>query len=198
MPPPPPPAPAVRYAPLKGLGKAPGPTVALRLQCAGLGRRVPRHRTRLAPRRSRHRLPAGQHRGPRPLHRWLTGVTPTFWCIGAWGFGWVRHRDGVRGPGGGGGSDVLERPYARRRRGLPPPPWTPPPPLPIFEAASQDFALAPSVPRGFKLQNLWPAFGGDHRGTLGGGGSQPNTPPPPPHLLTHNRTTTATESQSSA
>ena len=56
----------------------------------------------------------------------------------------------------------------------------PPPPLPMFEADSQNFASAPSVPRGFTLQNSWLAFGGDHRGTLGG--SQTNTPsdPPPP------------------
>ena len=67
--------------------------------------------------------------------------------------------------------------------GAPPPP---PPPLPMFEADSQISASVPSVPRGFRLQNLWspygphfwPAFGGDHRGTIGGGGSQP-TPPLP-------------------
>ena len=74
-------------------------------------------------------------------------------------------------------SDVFEWPYTAG--GAPPPP---PPPLPMFEADSQNFASAPSVPRGFTLQNFRPAFGGDHRGTLGGWGSQP-TPPPP--LLIH-------------
>ena len=38
------------------------------------------------------------------------------------------------------------------------------------------------MPRGFTLQNVQPAFGGDHRGTLGGGGGPSKTPlytPPP-------------------
>ena len=61
----------------------------------------------------------------------------------------------------------------------PPPPGPPPPPaLPMFEADSQTFASAPSVPRGFTLQKFWPAFGGDHRGTLGGVGGPSQTPPP--------------------
>ena len=64
------------------------------------------------------------------------------------------------------------------------PPLGPPPPLPpplvMCEADSQKFASAPSVPRGFKLQNFRPAFSGDHRGTLGGGGVRPNAPPPSP------------------
>ena len=86
-------------------------------------------------------------------------------------------------------SHVLERPYTvGRGGGYPPwsPPSPPPPPLPMFEADSQDFASAPSVPRGFTLQNSRPAFDGDHRGTLGGGGVPANpppplqTPPPPP------------------
>ena len=55
----------------------------------------------------------------------------------------------------------------------------PPPPLPMFEADSQVFALAPSVPRGFTLQNFRPAFGGDHRGTIEGRGVRPKPPPPP-------------------
>ena len=84
--------------------------------------------------------------------------------------------------------DVLERPYTAGGGGLPPPPGPPlppPSPLPMFETDSQNFA---SVPRGFALKNLWPAFGGDHRGTRGGGGSQPNPfpssdPPPPPLLI---------------
>ena len=58
----------------------------------------------------------------------------------------------------------------------------PPPPLPMLEADSQNYALAPSVPRGSAPQNSRPAFGGDHRGTLGDRGSQPNPPPPPPPL----------------
>ena len=84
-------------------------------------------------------------------------------------------------------SDVLERPYTAGGGGVPPPPLDPPPPppppLPMFEADSQHFASAPSVPRGFKLQNFGPAFGGDHRGTLGRGGvpaKPPLQPPPPP------------------
>ena len=48
----------------------------------------------------------------------------------------------------------------------------------LFEAASQNFASAPSASRGFTLQKFWPAFGGDHRRTLGGGGL-PAKPPPP-------------------
>ena len=58
-----------------------------------------------------------------------------------------------------------------------------PPPLPMPEADSQNFALAPSAPRGFKLKNFRPAFSGDHRGTQMGGGSPPPPPfsdPPPP------------------
>ena len=61
------------------------------------------------------------------------------------------------------------------------PPWTPPPPPPLrmFEADSQNFASAPSVPRGFELHNFRPAFGGDHRETQGGG-CVPAKPPSPP------------------
>ena len=62
-------------------------------------------------------------------------------------------------------SDVLERPYTVGGGGVPPltppyppPPFGPPPPLPsplvMFEADSQNFASAPSVPRGFKLQKF--------------------------------------------
>ena len=80
----------------------------------------------------------------------------------------------------------LWEPWQWRRGGTSPdppylPPLGPPPPLPplvMFEADSQNFASAPSVPRGFKFQNLWPAFGGDHRGTIGGGRVRPNPPPP--------------------
>ena len=52
----------------------------------------------------------------------------------------------------------------------------------MFEADSHIFTSAPSVPRVLKLKEFWPAFGGDHRGTLrgGGGGSQPKTPSDPP------------------
>ena len=75
--------------------------------------------------------------------------------------------------------DVLERSHTVGGGGkVPPPPGPPPPPLPMFEADSQNFASAPSVPRGFELTNFWPAFGGEHRGTLGGGGVPVNPPPP--------------------
>ena len=58
---------------------------------------------------------------------------------------------------------------------------SPPPPLPILEADSQFFALAPSVPRGFKLQTFRPTFGGDHRGPWEEGGpSQTPLPFRPP------------------
>ena len=56
----------------------------------------------------------------------------------------------------------------------------------MFEADSQRFASAPSVPRGFTLQNFRPAFGADHRRALGGLSQPPpplQTPPlfrPPP------------------
>ena len=93
----------------------------------------------------------------------------------------------VRGPPGvGPARDVVERPYTAGGGGgtspdppyLPPlgPPPPPPPPLPMFEADSQNFASAHSVPRGFKLQNFRPAFSGDHRRR--GGPAEP--PPPPP------------------
>ena len=76
--------------------------------------------------------------------------------------------------------DVLERPYAAGGGVRPP---GPPPPLPMFEADSQNFASVPSVPRGFTLQILRRAFGGDHRGTLGGGGVPANPPPPQPNPM---------------
>ena len=84
------------------------------------------------------------------------------------------------GPYRGPASNVLERPYSVGGGGVTPRPPPPPstPPLPMFEADSQIFASAPSVPRGFKHRNFRPAFGGDHWGTLGGGGAQPNPPPP--------------------
>ena len=72
--------------------------------------------------------------------------------------------------GGGGGSPPGPHPP-------PPPRPPPPPPLPMFEADSQNFALALS--RGFKLKHFGPAFGGDHKGTLGGEGSQPKPPSDP-------------------
>ena len=54
----------------------------------------------------------------------------------------------------------------------------PPPPLPMIEADSQNVASAPSVPRGFKLQNflarLWRGPQGDARKR-----SVPANPPPP-------------------
>ena len=74
--------------------------------------------------------------------------------------------------------DVLERPYTVGRRGATPPSTPPPPPVPMFEADSHNFALAPSAPRRLKPQSFFPTFSGDHRGTLGGGGGQPNPPSP--------------------
>ena len=78
-----------------------------------------------------------------------------------------RNHGGARAPRGSGGviadpSDVLERPYTVGGGGVPPltPPTSlpfdphPPPPLPMFEADSQNFASAPSVKRGFTLQNF--------------------------------------------
>ena len=52
-------------------------------------------------------------------------------------------------------------------------PLTPPPPLPIFEADSQNFASAPSAPRGFALKTSAGAIGGpwEERGV-------PAKPPP--------------------
>ena len=69
--------------------------------------------------------------------------------------------------------------HRRRGGGTPPPPSRPftRPPVPMFEADSQNFA---SVPRGFQLRNFRPAFGGDHRRTIGGGRVPPKPPPPPP------------------
>ena len=77
--------------------------------------------------------------------------------------------------------------HCRRRGGCPPLDPPPPPPLPMFVADSQNFAAAPSVPRGFKLQIF---FGPPLAGTIGepkgGGTSQPTPPPPPlPPLLIH-------------
>ena len=61
----------------------------------------------------------------------------------------------------------------------------PPPPLPMFEADSQTFASAPSMPRGFEPQKVWPPFGRGPQGDpLGGGGvpaKPPSDPPPPVH-----------------
>ena len=71
------------------------------------------------------------------------------------------------GGGGGGGAMYKKGRTPQEEGGYPPsagPP--PPPPLPMFRADSQGFASAPSVPRGFKLHNIQPAFGGVHRGTL--------------------------------
>ena len=83
-------------------------------------------------------------------------------------------------------SDVVQRPYTAGGGGVPPPP--PPPPLPMFEADGQNFALAPSVPWGFTLHYSWPAFGGDHRGTVGGkGGPQPTPPPSNTSLVVSHR-----------
>ena len=92
--------------------------------------------------------------------------TPGFVCGPTWGTGFP--------------SDALERPYAAGGGGVP---GRHPLPLRMFEADGQNFVLAPPVPRGFTLQNFRPAFGGDHRRTLGRWGAQP-TPPPPPLVQT--------------
>ena len=84
--------------------------------------------------------------------------------------------------GGGRQGCIRMAVHRRRRRGGTPPPLdplpAPPPFLPMFEADSQIFALATSTPRGFKLKNFRPAFGGDHRGTQVGRGIPANPPPP--------------------
>ena len=81
---------------------------------------------------------------------------------------------GLKGGLGGFGWDPPSSMYWNGRTPQEHPP--PPPPLPMFEADSQGFASAPSVPRGFELQNLRSPFAGDHRGTPWG----PPVPPPPP------------------
>ena len=90
-------------------------------------------------------------------------------------------------------ADILERPSTAGGGGSPP---TDPPPSPSNAADSQNFASAPSVPRGFTLQSSWPAFGGDHKGTVGVG-RPPAKPPPPPSntslgMCTHTHTHTHT------
>ena len=73
--------------------------------------------------------------------------------------------------------------------GYPPPlDPPPPPPLPMFEADSQNFASAPSVPRGFTLQTFSAPFSGDHRGRVPANPHPPSHPPPTapcPPLLIH-------------
>ena len=74
--------------------------------------------------------------------------------------------------------------------GYPPPPGPPsPPPFPTFEADSQNFASAPSVPRGFKRQNFLPAFGGDRRPSTPRRSQRPPKAAvlPPPSLSLHRR-----------
>ena len=88
------------------------------------------------------------HRAPLPAF-WRSGRVP------------IRRTNG----GGGGGSDPLERLYAAGGGGVTPPP------LPMFEADSQTFASAPSMPRGF-------SFSAEHRRALGGG-RVPAKPSPP-------------------
>ena len=70
--------------------------------------------------------------------------------------------------------------HAKGRTGDRPGPHPPPPLLPMFEADSQHFASAPSVPRGFKLQEFWPAFTGTIGGPSEEGGGVPAKPPPLP------------------
>ena len=67
----------------------------------------------------------------------------------------------------------------------PRPPFPPLPPLPMFEADSQHVALAPSVPRGLKLQIFWPGPQGDpgRRGVPAKPPPPTSDPPPPlPHF----------------
>ena len=98
-----------------------------------------------------------------------SGAWPRWWT-GEGGQQWLVTPEG----GGGYPSYVLERPYTVGVGvGCPPLDPPPPPPLPIFEADRQNLASAPSVPRGFTLQN----FGPPSAVTMGGpweeGGSQP-------------------------
>ena len=83
-------------------------------------------------------------------------------------------------------SDVLDRLCAVGGGGVPPhgppPPIPPPPPpIPMFEADSPNFALAPSVPRGFTLQKCLARL---RRGTIGRPSEDgvPANPPPPSSL----------------
>ena len=85
-------------------------------------------------------------------------------------------------------SDVLERPYTVGRGTSPDPPYLPPlgpppplpPPLVMFEAESKFLLRRLRCQEDLGLKIFRPAFGGDHRGTLGGGGVRPNPPSPPP------------------
>ena len=56
------------------------------------------------------------------------------------------------------------------------------PPLPMFEADSQNLTSAPSMPRGFKLQNFCPPLVGTIGGPWEEGGPSQTPPPsdPPP------------------
>ena len=77
--------------------------------------------------------------------------------------------------------DVLDRPYAAGGGGVTPPappPPPPPPPLPMFEADSQHFASAPSVPRALRIKIFGPPLAGTIGGPWEEGG--PSHPPPPP------------------
>ena len=88
--------------------------------------------------------------------------------------------------------DVLER--LTTIGGPPPPSGAPPPDPPLLpfqclRLTAKILLEQPLAPRGFKPKTFWPAFSGDHRGTIGGGGVRPNpapilssntSPPPPP------------------
>ena len=76
--------------------------------------------------------------------------------------------------------DVLERPCTVGGGGVSPPPQTPPPPpLPMFGADRQNFASAPSVPRGFTLQTFGPPSAGALGGPWEEGGPSQNPLPSP-------------------
>ena len=79
--------------------------------------------------------------------------------------------------GGGGGSDVLEGPHTVGGRGVPPPPALLPFQCLRLTAKSLLWRLRCQEDLSFKSSR--PAFGGDHRGTLGGVGGVPAKPPPP-------------------
>ena len=81
----------------------------------------------------------------------------------------------------GGGGDGLEGPYTAGGGGVTPlDPLPLPLPFQCLRLTAKISASAPSVPRGLRLKDFWPAFGGGHGGTLGGGGVPAKPPLPLP------------------